>query len=174
VSAKDDRAPGEPSAALAKLSVALPSGRRLAASVDASGADVIRVHTRGGECVLTVRVTDEGPVLRFSGAALEIDATRSIDLSCETLRLSATGDASIEVGGDLTERVGGGVRREARSMAIEARPGGIVMKANDDLDLKGERVLLNSDDPPMPLTMAEYRARILASAPAALPAKEED
>jgi hypothetical protein len=164
----DDReSPG--SAALAKIEphvVTLQSGRRIETSLDEGGADVLHIRARDGRCVLSVRVTDEGPVLSFSGAALEIAATRTLDLSCEDLRIHATGGATIDVEGELVAN--------ARSMALEAHSGGIVVKANDDLDLKGERVLLNSDDPPMPLSMEEYRARILASSPAALPAKTDD
>ena len=42
---------------------------------------------------------------------------------------------------------------------MDARPGGIELRANDDVRVTGERVLLNSDDPPMPLTWEEYEAR---------------
>lgn len=157
----DDGAGERDGAALARVEpqvVTLSSGRRIEASRDEGGADLLQIRARDGRCVLSVRVTDEGPVLSFSGAALEIAATRTLDLSCEELRLHATGGATIDVGGSLTAN--------ARSMALEAKPGGIVVKANDDLDLKGERVLLNSDDPPMPLTMEEYRARLLAGAEA--------
>lgn len=150
-------------AALAEIEpriITLMSGRRLEASLDAGGADVLHIRAHDGRCVLSVRVTDEGPVLSFSGAALELAATRTLDLSCADLRLRATGDAAIEIGGELVTT--------ARSMALEARTGGIVVKANDDLDLKGERVLLNSDDPPMPLSMEEYRARVLTRAKAEL------
>ena len=35
----------------------------------------------------------------------------------------------------------------------------MVLRANDDVAINGERVRLNSDDPPMPLTWEEFRAR---------------
>lgn len=144
--------------------ISLGSGRKLETETDGD-VDVIRVRARGGECVLTVRVTDEGPVLSFAGAALEI-ATRSIDIACETLRVRSTAGADIEIGGDVKERVAGSVSQEiqgalmtqARSVAM-ASEGGVDVRANDDVSLKGERVLLNSDDPPLPLTWEEYQAR---------------
>jgi hypothetical protein len=164
----------------------LPSGRRLEAELDGSGADVLRIRAHDGQCVLTVRITDEGPVLSFSGASLELDARR-LDIACDDLRVRVGGGAALSVGGDLdtrvagraTHRIDGALRTEAQSMALAVHPGGITVEANDDVALKGERVLLNSDDPPMPLSMAEYRARRLAAsdvseaAPKALDAAEK-
>ena len=186
-------AQGEASTALttagAASAVLLPSGRRLEAELDASGADVLRIRARDGQCVLTVRVTDEGPVLSFSGATLEIEARR-LDVACDDLRLRVGGGAVIDVGGDVDARVTGSASQEiqgdlrtaARSMALAARTGGMTLNANDDVALKGERVLLNSDDPPMPLSMKEYRARRLAAshverqalAPASEPLPEKE
>lgn len=154
------------SAALAP-SAALPlaSGRRVEV-IEGSEADTIVVRASSGECVLTVRVTDAGPVLSFRAAALELDAA-SLSLGCDDLRIQARSSASIDVGGDLRERVGGSVRREAagssttaaRDVALQASPGGVVVEANDDVTVRGERVRLNSDDPPMPLSWEEARAR---------------
>jgi hypothetical protein len=154
----------------------LPSGRRLEAELDGSGADVLRIRAHDGQCVLTVRITDEGPVLSFSGASLELDARR-LDIACDDLRVRVAGGAALAIGGDVdtrvagraTHRIDGALRTEAESMALAAHPGGITVEANDDVALKGERVLLNSDDPPMPLSMAEYRARRAAAAAAASP-----
>ncbi|MEP7121468.1 MAG: hypothetical protein ABJE95_11180 [Byssovorax sp.] len=158
----------------------LPSGRRLEAELDATGADVLRIRAHDGQCVLTVRITDEGPVLSFSGASLELDARR-LDIACDDLRVRVGGSAALAIGGDVdtrvaghaTHRIEGASRTEAQSLALAAHPGGITLEANDDVALKGERVLLNSDDPPMPLSMAEYRARRLAASESA-PAKALD
>jgi hypothetical protein len=143
--ADGDRAPpagaeiAEPPAlAPAGAVLPLPSGRRIEAISGADG-DLIRVRARSGECVLTVRVTDEGPVLRFSGAAIEL-AAGAIDLSCERLRVRSAGEIAMEAGA------------------------GVAIRANDDVALDGERVLLNSADPPMPLTLEEHRARQRARA----------
>ncbi len=152
----------DPRRALARPSdttvVPLASGRRL--EVEPTGAgDVIRIRAAEGQCVLTVTMTDAGPVLQLSGAAIEIASAGRLDLACEDLRVRAARSASIEVGGDLTERVAGTARREARSIDLEAAPGGVTVKANDDVRVNGERVLLNSDDPPMPLTWEEHQER---------------
>jgi hypothetical protein len=117
--------------------------------------------------VVSVRLTDQGPVLSLAGASLEIAATKTLSLSCDTLRIQAAHDAAVEVGGSLHERVRGSVVREAGKSArttacevtLEASPGGVAIRANDDVDIVGERVRLNSEDPPMPLSWEEFRAR---------------
>jgi hypothetical protein len=144
----------------------LASGRSI--EVTEGGADDrIEIRSTGGEIVLSVRITDEGPVLSLSGVSLEISASKKLALKCDTLEIKAATDASVDVGGSLRERVGGSVRREAagastvtaREMKLDAFPGGIVLRANDDVAITGERVRLNSDDPPMPLTWEEHRER---------------
>jgi hypothetical protein len=146
--------------------VPLASGRSIEVT-EGAAEDRIQIRSTRGEVVLSVRVTDEGPVLSLAGVSLEIAASKTLALSCETLEIKAAQDASIAVGGSLRERVGGSVTREAagvstiaaREVKLDASPGGMVLRANDDVAITGERVRLNSDDPPMPLTWEEHRAR---------------
>lgn len=153
-------------APLAPRAVVLPSGRSIEVQSQAD-VDVLRFRSPSGACVLTIHLTDAGPVVRVEGASLEVSAAKRLSLDCEEFHLRASGGASIDVGGDLQERVGGSVNRAAsgdaitvaRHVGVEARPGGIELRANDDVRVTGERVLLNSDDPPMPLTWEEYEAR---------------
>lgn len=152
--------------ALVTREVVLPSGRKLEVQTDAD-ADVLRFRASSGECVLTIHLTDAGPVVRVGAAAVEVRAATRLSLECEEFELRAAKNAAIEVGGDLVERVGGSANRivrgdvtfQAQHARMEARPGGIELRANDDVRVTGERVLLNSDDPPMPLTWEEYEAR---------------
>lgn len=135
--------------------IVLPSGRAL--DVASSGdEDVVRIRSKAGACVLTIHLTDEGPVVRVEGASLEVAAAKKLSLACEDFSLRATKGATIEVGGKL-----------------DARAGAIDLSANDDVSLHGERVLLNSDDPPMPLTWEEYEARHGTITQKALPAAAE-
>jgi hypothetical protein len=158
--------------------LALASGRSIEVTEGAS-EDRLEVRSTRGDVVLTLRLTDEGPVLSLSGVSLELTASTTLAIACETLAIKATSDASIEVGGNLRERVGGDATREAagkatlaaREVKVDAFPGGIVLKANDDVAVTGERVRLNSDDPPMPLTWEEHRARRALAA--GHPAQEE-
>ncbi len=120
-----------------------------------------------GRHLVTMRLGDDGPVFSFERGSLEIAAAEELSLSCETLRVQASGSASIAVGGDLHEQVGGEVIRRsegalsttAKSVAIEASPGGIRVEAQGELSLDGERIRLNSEDPPMPISWEEHRAR---------------
>jgi hypothetical protein len=152
--------------ALAPQAVVLPSGRAIEVE-SGPDADVLRFRAPSGECVLTIHLTDAGPVVRVTAAALELSASKRLSLDCEEFHLRASGRAAIDVGGDLQERVGGSVHRatrgdaitEAQHVRVDARPGGIELRANDDVCVTGERVMLNSDDPPMPLTWEEYEAR---------------
>lgn len=149
--------------------IALRSGHAVEV-VERGSEGRLSIRGAGGEILLAITITKEGPLLSLSGASIEIKAEKRLALSCETLAIEATQDASIAVGGALHETVRGSVAREAgrssrlsaREVKIEASPGGVVVEANDDVDIKGERVRLNSDDPPMPLTPEEHRARVAA------------
>ncbi|XYH95825.1 hypothetical protein ACMHYB_49875 [Sorangium sp. So ce1128] len=146
--------------------VALASGRSLEIAEE-EAAERVQIRSAEGQLLLSIRLTDEGPVLSLSGASLEIAATKALALSCDTLRIQAAHDADIEVGGSLRERVRGSVARDAgrsarisaQEVQVDASPGGVVIQANDDVAITGERVRLNSDDPPMPLSWEEHRAR---------------
>ncbi|XXY46480.1 hypothetical protein WME91_41420 [Sorangium sp. So ce269] len=146
--------------------VPLASGRAI--EIAEEGAEErIQIRAAAGQILVSIRLTDEGPVLSLAGASLEIAAAKTLSLSCETLRIQAAQDAAVEVGGSLHERVRGSVVREAgrsarttaREVKVEASPGGVEIRANDDVDIVGERVRLNSEDPPMPLSWEEFRAR---------------
>jgi hypothetical protein len=144
----------------------LAGGARVEAATDAQGVETLHLRDRGGACVLTIRMTPEGPVLALEGVSLEIAASRSLTLRSEELLVQAS-RAQVEITGDLVEEVGGAVRRrargeldvQARRLTMEATSGDALLRASDDVALTGERVRLNSDDPPMPLSMADFEAR---------------
>ena len=150
----------------AERALDLESGARIEAGPDPQGVETIRLRDREGACVLTIRMTAEGPVLVMSGVAMEIAASRSLTLRAEELLVQA-GRAQVEIAGDLVEQVGGDIHRSARGnldvrarrVAATATAGDAVIRAADDVAITGERVRLNSDDPPMPLSMAEFEAR---------------
>ncbi|MCC6556781.1 MAG: hypothetical protein IT372_27810 [Polyangiaceae bacterium] len=141
------------------------SGRTVETRESAEG-DHLRVRAATGEVVLTVLLTDAGPVLRFGAADLEVKAG-ALTLDCDTFQLRAREDACIEVGGDLVETIQGGATREvaggaslsAEEVALTARTGNVDIRANDDVDVRGERIRLNCDDAPMPITWEEHVAR---------------
>ena len=55
----------------------------------------------GGEVVVTVRLTDEGPVVTVQGAHLELKSTDSLSLEAKEVKIKAEEEASIESMGKL-------------------------------------------------------------------------
>jgi hypothetical protein len=55
----------------------------------------------GGEVVVTVRLTDEGPVVTVQGAHLELKSTESLALEAKEVKIKAEKKASIESLGRL-------------------------------------------------------------------------
>jgi len=147
-------------------SLRFASGRTIDVT-ERAGDELVHVRASDGQIMLSIRLTDEGPVLTLSAVSLELAARKHLSLEAETLSIRTSGDATLDVGGSLHERTRGNTIRDvgkasierAREVRIDATPGGIVVKANDDVSITGERVKLNSDDPPMPLTWEEHRAR---------------
>jgi hypothetical protein len=141
-----------------------------------SASDTLSLRAPSGDLVIAVTLTPEGPVLRLSGARVELTAP-TLALTCDDLALRAKRSALVEVGGDLVEAIGGARQTHvtgalhvaAKDVALAARQGEMRLEANDDVRVKGERVLLNSDDAPMPLTWEEYAARRAARGEQPLP-----
>lgn len=104
--------------------------------------DLLRLVAASGDVAFSVRITPDGPVLRFesdlrieASGALEFAGTSVVLSGKEGVRINSGGDASIEVAGDLTST--------ARVQNLNARLGNVNVKANDDVRLTGERVRLN-------------------------------
>jgi uncharacterized protein (DUF2345 family) len=122
--------------------VDLPSGR--AVTVEGGASDRITVRNPQGLVELSIRFTAEGPVLSFAAAAIDLTSEGEIRVDCERLSLRARKELTLTSGGDLRESVAGRASLEAHDVRIEARRGDVAVKANDDVRLDGERVLLNS------------------------------
>jgi hypothetical protein len=121
--------------------MALPSGHVVEAEAH-EGGERLRVRAASGEVLVTMELTERGPVLRLSAAALEVTAG-ALSLDCDDLRVRARG----------------GISMSAEEVALEARAGNLDLRANDDVDVRGERIRLNCDDAPMPRTWEEFASR---------------
>ena len=84
--------------------------------------DSLLVTSPDGRVELTVRFTASGPVLSFDGARLALGDVSELELSCDRLRLS--GEKGIEL----------------RSGAS------VVVRAEGDVHLDGENVMINCED----------------------------
>jgi adhesin HecA-like repeat protein len=123
----------------ATTEITLASGRAIQVN-DGPEGELLTVRSREGVCVLSVVLTDTGPVLRFEAAALQVVTTHSIDIACQDLRVHAGNKLSLE----------------ARSLDLQATQGGITVRAEDDVAIDGERVLLNSADRPQQLSWEQF------------------
>lgn len=131
--------------------LALASGRVVEAGADADGVDRVTIRGASGEVELSVRMTAEGPVLRFRAADLELESARDLRLRCDTFSVQARKGIVQETAGNLRQRVGGSadikVRGELATLAgevkLEAKRGAVQIEASDDVEIVGERVKLN-------------------------------
>jgi uncharacterized protein (DUF2345 family) len=142
--------------------VTLASGRRyeLEAGTD---ADRLVVRSQRGDIVLRVEVTDAGPVLWFSGASVNLQATRRLRLAAEEVSVEASGNVSLSAGGSLREtvagdhhaRISGDQRVEARNVELQASAGAVGIRAMKKIALDGEHIGLNDDPEPKPFEWSE-------------------
>jgi hypothetical protein len=159
---RDEDAPDDAPLARREQIVQLSSGRQIEAAEIEGGAELVRIRGKDGGVVLSVELTDRGPILRFEGAALELVAPRSLDIACGELNIEARE----------------GARISGKKVEIEARQGTATVRANDDVRVEGERVLLNSSDPPLPVSWDEFNERQRAAGivvgERALPAPDDE
>jgi len=107
------------------MSVALGHGRTV--EIARGNDDILEIRTGAGELELAIVLTAEGPKLRLRAADLELVAARNIRIKCQSFELEAQ-----------------------ESARLVSPRGQITLAANDDIDLRGERILLNADAQPMP------------------------
>lgn len=127
---------------------------RLAASRSlelSEGNSSFVVRAPDGNVELKVRITDEGPVLCFSAAAIEIENTTSLKIDVDELELRAKKQLHIQSYGDFSQTVAGNSvshcegRQEmhAGSLAVTSHRGAMCLDSTEDLSIQGERVLIN-------------------------------
>lgn len=147
----------------------LSGGRTLAVSTSAAGVDRVELRAINGSVELAFVVGPEGPRLLVRAVDIEIVAERRLSMSCSELDIRARNALRVEAG-CLDERVERDVSRIAqgnvtvagRDVAVLADAGEVVIRANDDLDLRGERIRLNCEPDPLPLSWDEFDDRIVA------------
>jgi len=83
-----------------KKSLQLDSGRQVLIQSDEK-EEILEIVERGGEVVMTVRLTDKGPIVSVQGARLELKSTETIALEAKKIRIKAQEEASIESEGTL-------------------------------------------------------------------------
>lgn len=115
----------------------LPLGRGWVARFEPTdrGALLRLQNPRQPTIDVEIVLTAAGPVVRAAAAALEITAASEIVARCDEFRVDARRAFSVQAG----------------EVAVAARTGGVAIRANDDVAVDGEQILLNCDrDPPLP------------------------
>ena len=83
-----------------KKRMQLDSGRQIIVHSDEK-EELIQIVEPKGEIVMTVRMTDSGPVITVRGAHLEIKSTESITLEAKEIKIRAEKNASVKSNGSL-------------------------------------------------------------------------
>lgn len=143
--------------------VVVPLGGERAVEVRSAGdATLVSVRGEGSHRVqIEVRFEAGSPVVRVQADALEVESPGAVSLSCETFRIDAKRRIDLRSGGDIVQTAGGNARLDAQQVEVEAMPGAIRLRANDEVQALGEMILLNCEHPrtetPMPRWVAGPR-----------------
>ena len=119
------------------------SGRQRMVVVRRPDGDLVQFLSRQGEITLSVQLTEQGPVLRFEGASLVLQAAGSLSVEAENLHLHGRKSVSLSTDGDLGLRAAGDLTSEARIQNLTATLGNVNVRANDDVKVLGERIRMN-------------------------------
>ena len=111
-----------------------PDGRAVRLTRDGDN-DALVITSPQGRVEMEIRFTAEGPILSFTSAAVRLESPTSVSLSCDDFRVRARGE--VDIAAEKTARV------EGHGVEVRSRRRDVHLKANDDVRLDGERVLLN-------------------------------
>lgn len=120
----------------------LTAGQRLVLDRE-TGGDRITIVGRDGRIKLEVMLTENGCVLRLEGAGLAIETEGDLAIHAGRLAFHAQDAIEIASGGDAHVRAGGDLELSARVQTIVSELGNVTIRANDDVRIDGERILLN-------------------------------
>ncbi len=109
-----------------KKSLQLDSGRQILVHSNEK-EEILEIVERGGEMVITVRLTDKGPIVRVQAAQLELKSTETIELEAKKIRIKAQEETSIESEGTLKIE-------SSKNMDV---------KSEDDIRVVGKMIHLN-------------------------------
>lgn len=90
-----------------------------------------------GRVELTLEITESGARVLVDAADLAIRAKNRVAVECDTFDVAAR---------QIVARATESATIEAPNAAMHATEGDLSLRANDDVKINGERVLLNSDD----------------------------
>jgi hypothetical protein len=104
----------------------------------------LQVFAPSGQMCVQLVLAPEGPRIELHGADLAIRTDRTLTIECDRLDLRAAHGLAIASGGDLELIAVGELHSQAFAQRHVATRGDVQLKANDDVQLDGERIRLNS------------------------------
>ena len=113
----------------------------------------IKITDKNKKVQLVITINESGLVIDINAAQLNINAEEELNLTGKKINIKATDQLHIKSAGNLVQQiekdvlseVGGTNKMLAAVQKITATLGEVVIKANDDVILNGERVKLNCD-----------------------------
>jgi hypothetical protein len=131
-----------------KAVLAMRQGRTLTVQATSEQAVVTIASATGAtELSFEIRLDATGPVVSVKGSSIEVEAARRVGIRCDEFLVEAREKVELVSGGTFVQRSAEATRIDAKSLAIDAKLGGIRVSANDDVQLLGESILLNCDRP---------------------------
>lgn len=82
------------------LPAALPSGRQVALSLE-NGNELLEVYAPDGQVEVRIELTEAGPVVRLSGARLELSATETVSIDAKNVEVNASEAISMSCAEDM-------------------------------------------------------------------------
>jgi hypothetical protein len=121
--------------------IRLRGGRVVEIASSDDGA-TLRLRDTGATEGLEIEIawSPQGPVARVRAARIDLQTTADVSLRCNSFAVETSQGISLRAQGDVTA--------SGAAVAVEAREGRVVARANDDVQLLGEQVLLNCDRAP--------------------------
>lgn len=113
----------------------IPLGEHFLHIEPATDGHHLRLLGPGGGQSLEIVVTSQGPVLRL-GAGLRLELAGALSVDAERIALHGRSGVALTSGGEVTIDA-------ATHLTAKADLGDVRVKANDDLRLDGERILMN-------------------------------
>ncbi len=122
------------------------AGRHQLVVQSSPDVNILQLFGQNGQVCLSIEITEAGPILRFEGAFLRLQAVGDLAIEAERLALVGRSGLILESGRDLHVRAERDLTSEARIQNITAVLGNVNVRANDDVRIDGERVRVNCVD----------------------------
>lgn len=110
--------------------------------------NVLTILAPDGRVSLCIHITSDGPVLHFESGRLTLEARGILTVDAERIAIHGREGVAITSGGDAKICAAGDLDSQARIQNITAHLGNVNVRANDDVRLNGERVMMNCDAEP--------------------------